>query len=98
MIFVTDSQYFESLEEMKEHYSGWANHYAPNPVFFQIGYYAREGAYDEEPGSDEKIWKSFDKPLKNFGTEILKSLPENGQKRGIIWVDFSFLDAYDLSR
>ncbi|MBO4404515.1 MAG: hypothetical protein J5780_04200 [Treponema sp.] len=98
MIFVTDSQFFESLEEMKSHYSEWADYYAPNPVFFQIGYYGKENWKSEDLGLDEKIWKSFDRPLKNFGTEILKCLSDNGQKRGIIWVDFTFQDALNLSK
>lgn len=100
MIFVTDSQYFDSLKNMKKHYSEWAEHYEPNPVFFQIGYYARPDGKEkvEGSGSDEKIWKSFDKPLKDFGTAILKSLPESEQKRGIIWVDMTFLDAYERSK
>ena len=101
MIFVTDSQYFDSLNDMKEHYSAWAEHYEPNPVFFQIGYYAREEDDNGDeiiPGSDEKIWKSFNKPLKDFGTEILKSLKVSEQKRGIIWVDMTFLDAYERSK
>ena len=97
MIFVTDSQEFESASEMTEHYSFWSEHYEPNPVFFQIGYYGK-GKRKTGIGSDEKIWKSFKKPLSDFGKYILSNLKESTQKRGIIWVDFSFTDAFELSK
>ena len=87
MVFVTDSQGFTSLTEATTHYDRWANHYDPNPVFFQIAYNA-----------DSSLWKSFENPLKGYGTYILQNLAESDQKRGIIWVDFTFIDAYNLSK
>lgn len=96
MIFVTDSQGFDDKEDMTDYYTSWAEYYEPNPVFFQIGYYARPDDQEEVEGSgsDEKIWKSFNKPLQEFGQFILDGLENNGQKRGIIWVDFTLKDAY----
>ena len=105
MIFVTDSQYFDSFEEMAEHYTGWAEKYAPNPVFFQIGYEGEKEDEDDpdEIGSDERIWREFNKPLQAFGQAILDSVNESEnqavktQKKGIIWVDFTFEKAYGMS-
>ena len=98
MIFVTDSQQFYDLDDMTDQYKSWADNYAPNPVFFQIGYEGEKEDWDDpdEIGSDEKIWGKFKNPLKNFGQRILNELEDNGQKRGIIWVDFTFKKAYDM--
>lgn len=100
MIFVTDSQGFSSLDRMQSYYSGWANDYAPNPVFFQIGYDGDKEDDDDpnEIGSDEAIWRTFDKPLQGLGQAILDSCENSDQKIGIIWVDFTFEKAYRLSK
>ncbi len=105
MIFVTDSQYFYSFKEMTEHYTGWAEYYAPNPVFFQIGYEGEKKNRKDpnEIGSDEKLWRTFDKPLQGLGQFILDGLSQSTveevkiQKKGIIWVDFTLLKAYNMS-
>lgn len=106
MIFVTDSQGFKNLDSAVKYYREWAEDYAPNPVFFQIGYYARSRNQEDVEGSgrDEKIWKAFDKPLQDFGQAILDGMLESSvkavktQKKGIIWVDFTLKDAYNLSK
>ena len=83
MIFVNDSQMFGSLEEMQEDFQDWANLYAPNGVMFQIGYEA-----------DEWLWgkKTFSNPARDLGAYLIDGLEQNGQKRGIIWVDFTLTD------
>ena len=83
MIFVNDSQQFGSLEEMQEDFQDWANHYAPNGVMFQIGYEA-----------DKALWGTnvFKNPAGNLGAYLIEGLEQNGQKRGIIWVDFTLTD------
>ena len=89
MIFVTDSQGFHGdKSNMRNYYKGWADEYYPNPVFFQIAY-----------ENDEDIWKSYSNPLKEFGQYILNGLSnKNDQKRGIIWVDFTLKEAWELSQ
>ena len=87
MVFVTDSQGFGNIGTAKSHYRQWAEHYDPNPVFFQI-------AYDD----DEGLWKNLDRPLADYGSEILTSIEDSSQKRGIVWVDFTFIDAYNMSK
>ena len=82
MIFVNDSQQFKSLEDMQEDFQGWADHYAPNGVMFQIGY-----------GDDRDLWKpSFKNPAHDLGAYLIDGLEKNGQKRGIIWVDFTLTE------
>lgn len=87
MVFVTDSQGFEgNRSALTNHYRSWAKYYDPNPVFFQIAY-----------NDDKDIWGKFDKPLADYGQYILSHIEDSTQKRGIVWVDFTFLDAYNLS-
>ena len=82
MIFVNDSQQFKSLEEMQEDFQDWANHYTPNGVMFQIGYEA-----------DRDLWKRpFKVPARDLGAYLIDGLDKNGQKRGIIWVDFTLTE------
>jgi len=83
MIFVNDSQQFGSLEEMQEDFQKWANYYTPNSVMFQIGYEA-----------DKALWgnNAFKNPARDLGGYLVNGLEQNGQKRGIIWVDFTLTD------
>jgi len=81
MIFVNDSQMFASLEDMKEDFQDWAVLYAPNSVFFQIGY-----------ENDKHLWNTFSNPAKDLGCFLLDGLENKEQKCGIIWVDFTLRD------
>lgn len=83
MIFVNDSQQFGSLEEMQDDFQDWANYYAPNGVMFQIGYEA-----------DKAFWGKnvFKNPARDLGAYLIDGLEQNGQKRGIIWVDFTLTE------
>ena len=83
LIFVNDSQGFESLDDVKEDFSDWAKHYDPCPVMFQIGYKA-----------DRSIWNEFDNPAKEFGEAILEACTTDNDI-GIIWVDFTLADVID---
>ena len=77
MIFVNDSQGFDSLSRMENEFSNWASTFSGNPVFFQIGYKA-----------DEEIWSKFDNPVAELGASLASCCPAN-TKLGIIWVDFT---------
>ena len=77
LIFVSDSQIYESIDAMRDDFAGWAAHYAPNPVMFQIGYNA-----------DKWFWSELDNPAKDLGSYIAEGCT-SGNKLGIIWVDFT---------
>ena len=81
MIFVNDSQQFHSLEQLKGDFQYWASLYAPNPVFFQIGY-----------DDDKDLWSTLSNPAKDLGNLILDGLDTENQDCGIIWVDFTLTD------
>ena len=80
LIYVNDSQQFENMTQVKNEFSEWAAHYAPQPVMFQIGYNA-----------DTWIWNGTDyatNPAKLFGQAIVDAC-NSGNDLGIIWVDMT---------
>ncbi len=94
IVFVDDSQMFmeyfgcenedECIDAMVEKFSdGWANHFYPNPVHFQVGY-----------DKDKKWWDLIDNPnpIQKIGKAISDPITSRGQECGIIWVDFTFND------
>ena len=83
LIYVNDSQQFDSLTHAKNEFSEWAANYAPQPVMFQIGYNA-----------DEAIWSKYANPAKEFGQAILEAC-NSGNDVGIIWVDFTLKQVVD---
>ena len=82
LIFVNDSQYYESAEEQKEDFAAWAEYYKPNPVMFQIGYAADKS----------KVWGKFSNPAKELG-QLIANACQSGNDIGIIWVDFTLKEA-----
>ena len=54
MIFVDDSQGFESLSYLKNQFKYWAETSKDNPVFFQIGYEVDENLWVKSPISFTK--------------------------------------------
>jgi len=84
IIFVSDSQQLNSLEEMVTEFSEyWADFFRPNPVYFQIGY-----------GSDRKWWKNFETPPRTVGDSIAYKVE---QETGIFWVDFTLREVLPTS-
>ena len=81
IIFVNDSQYFDSLDKMKSFFTAWANNYYPNPVMFQIGYPA-----------DYDVWGQLENPKGDLGAILAEDVKDD-QHVGIIWVDFSLRTA-----
>ncbi len=81
MIFVNDSQIYESLEVMVSDFTNWARYFQGSPVFFQIGYEA-----------DYAIWKND--PLAT-AKAITDSASEYNKEIGLIWVDFTMRSALD---
>ena len=68
----------EAASNMRDDFADWAEHFAPCPVMFQIGY-----------RKDKPIWKNaFNNPAKEMGTYLAKGC-DSGNKIGVIWVDFT---------
>jgi hypothetical protein len=80
IVFVNDSQMFDSLGNMLEEFETWAEYFTPAKVGFQYGYSA-----------DKKWWGTMQNPVHTIGNEILKRAPNTV---GLYWVDFTLLDIY----
>jgi hypothetical protein len=80
ILFVDDSQQFESLEHLKTEFAVWGRHFAPAPVGFQYGYPA-----------DRAWWKKLQDPPGEIGRAILESVPNTS---ALFWVDFSVLEVF----
>lgn len=78
IIFVDDSQEFQSLEMMASEFGYWADFFSPNIVMFQIGY-----------SSDYDWWKNEPNPPKKIGEQIALNVTSSVQEIGIVWVDFT---------
>ena len=83
LIYVNDSQQFDSMDHVLREFSDWASYYAPQPVMFQIGYNA-----------DTWIWNTYENPAKEFGQAIVDAC-HSANDVGIIWVDFTLKTAID---
>ena len=79
MIFVDDSQEFDSLSSVKSEFKEWAQKFKDNPVIFQIGYEA-----------DEHLW--LKNPV-DFAKAIIDEVTKYNKHVGIMWVDFTMRDA-----
>jgi hypothetical protein len=75
MMFLDDSQQFESLEAMIAEFEEWGRHFAPAPVGFQYGYPA-----------DRKWWGTLPDPPGDIGQALLETIPNTTD---LYWVDFT---------
>lgn len=82
LIFVSDSQYYDSPAQQRADFANWAAYYAPNPVMFQIGYEADR----------DSVWGRYSNPAKALGQYIVDGC-KSGNDVGIIWVDFTLKEA-----
>ncbi len=80
IMFVNDSQQFESFDQLVAEFTAWGQFFAPSPVGFQFGYPA-----------DKKWWQDLQDPPKDIGQAILDNVPNT---KGIFWVDFTILDVF----
>ena len=80
LVFIDDSQIFDSLEEMIAEFKEWGEHFAPAPVGYQYGY-----------PSDKHWWNELDDPAKEIGDRILEVVPNT---EGLYWVDFTIFDIF----
>ena len=79
MIFVDDSQDFDSMSDVKKEFKRWAEAFPDNPVIFQIGYQA-----------DEHLWT---KSPVDLAKAIVDEVTQIHDHVGIMWVDFTMKDA-----
>jgi hypothetical protein len=80
ILFVNDSQQFESFEELLADFQGWGATFEPSPVGFQYGYPA-----------DKKWWREFQDPPAEIGNTLLEEIPNTS---ALFWVDFSIADVF----
>jgi hypothetical protein len=80
ILFVDDSQIFESSDAMIEEFAKWGRTFAPAPVAFQYGYQ-----------TDKPWWGKMKDPVKEIGDRILAATPN---AEALIWVDFSVRDVF----
>lgn len=78
LIFVNDSQGFDSLATMKNEFLAWADTFYPNPVFFQTGY-----------DSDRDLWSALESPVRDLHRILSEDVR---QPNGFFWVDFTLRD------
>jgi hypothetical protein len=81
LIFVSDSQGFNKLDDMLDEFiTYWADYFKPNRVFYQFGY-----------RRDKSWWSQLNNPPADIGTEIAHHISQNC---GIFWVDFTLRDIF----
>ena len=80
ILFVDDSQIFDSADAMIAEFAEWGKSFAPAPVGFQYGY-----------GTDKPWWGPMKDPVKEIGDRILAAVPNTEM---LIWVDFSIQDVF----
>lgn len=80
IVFISDSQDFDSYEEMMEEFKEWGEHFSDAEVGFQYGY-----------ESDRHIWDYYDDPADHIGNDLIDNVPNC---RGLYWVDFTITDVF----
>ncbi len=80
IVFIDDSQQFDSLEAMLTEFQMWGNYYAPAPVGFQYGYPA-----------DRRWWSQLDDPPAAIGEALRERLSNLSD---LYWVDFTAYDLW----
>jgi hypothetical protein len=80
LVFVDDSQEFESPEQMLDEFEVWGQAFYPASVAFQFGY-----------ESDQFWWEQLSDPPADIGSQLLERVPNLG---GLYWVDFTALQLW----
>jgi hypothetical protein len=80
LVFVDDSQNFESADHMVTEFAEWGKAFTPSPVGFQYGYPA-----------DKNWWGELADPPGDIGRKILTYVPNTA---GLFWVDFTVLEVF----
>jgi hypothetical protein len=80
IVFINDSQQFESFDQLMDDFTIWGEKFSPAPVGYQYGYPA-----------DKKWWQELQDPPKAIGDAILEQIPNT---KGLFWVDFTLLEMF----
>lgn len=80
ILFVDDSQQFESKEALLVNFKEWAAAFPDSPVGFQYGY-----------PSDKRWWQKLSDPPGDIGRMLLEEIPNTS---ALFWVDFSITDVF----
>lgn len=80
LVFIDDSQIFQSLEEITLEFARWARWFYPSPVGFQFGY-----------PSDRIWWNKLSDPPAEIGRAILQVAPNTSD---LFWVDFTMKEIW----
>ena len=80
LVFIDDSQGFDSLEKMTAEFQAWGEAFYPAQVGFQFGY-----------PQDKQWWRELNDPPKEIGEAILEVVPNC---EGLYWVDFTIFDIF----
>jgi hypothetical protein len=80
ILFVNDSQQFESFDQMITDFTEWGRIFDPAPVGFQYGYQ-----------SDKIWWKYMQDPPKEIGQTLIDKIPNT---KGLFWVDFTVTEVF----
>ncbi len=83
LVFVDDSQMFDSLESFLDEMQVWSETFDPNLVMFQIGY-----------PDDQVWWGTLDNPAQEIGAALDRV---TAQPLGVIWVDFTLAEVLPLA-
>jgi hypothetical protein len=75
LVFLNDSQGFDSFDAMKAEFAAWGAHFDPSPVGFQFGY-----------RSDADWWRALENPPADIGNALRESIPNLSD---LYWVDFT---------
>jgi hypothetical protein len=75
LLFLDDSQEFDSLDDMLDEFDAWGAAFAPAPVGFQFGYEA-----------DQAWWGQIADPPAAISKAIFERIPN---AREVYWVDFT---------
>ena len=91
IVFVDDSQDFDSLDEMANEFKYWGNFYKNNLVIYQFGY---NSDVDSDGDDDEDWWGVFADPAKSIGDKLFSQI---SNCLGIYWVDFTIKDVFPVN-
>lgn len=80
ILFVNDSQQFESFEHLMREFTEWGRTFAPAPVGFQYGYPA-----------DRIWWKYLEDPPGEIGQLLIDEVPNT---KALFWVDFTVIEVF----
>jgi len=80
IVFINDSQQFESFEHLMEDFTAWGEYFFPASVGYQYGYPA-----------DKVWWQELQDPPGEIGTRLVKTIPNT---TSLFWVDFTIKEIF----